>query len=363
MMSFLEEYEIYKIVNILGFILGLLFGIVAQKCQFCFSGSIKDYMLTNSTKRGASVVMAMIVAIIATTLVANIHEIDLHDTNYYRSDINYFTIILGGAIFGAGMIIADGCSSRHLIKFAQGDTHSLVTLIFIGIFAYVTTKGLFHEPISLITTNETLLSLSAFIGNFQLSLWFIIPLLLLILWFLIGKKFSRILSLSDGLLIGLFIATGWYITGVIGSESMERSISLISMTFVYPTAQTLELFTYYDIYNLTFGISIILGVLIGAFTMSRFNRRYSFGCTSNIKRNKLAYNMVGGAMMGVGGVLAIGCTVGQGLTGLSTLAFASFVAISSIMISGYITAIYFKRKDKLPMCFVFDWEDDCKVSR
>lgn len=119
----------------------------------------------------------------------------------------------------------------------------------------------------------------------------------------------------------------------------------------------------YFLRPLYFGISIILGVLVGAFTMSKFNKRYSFGCTSNIKRNKLTYNMLGGAMMGIGGVLAIGCTVGQGLTGLSTLASASFVAITSIMVSGYITAIYFKRKDKLPMCFVFDWEDNCKVSR
>jgi uncharacterized membrane protein YedE/YeeE len=363
MFSLLEEYEIYKIVNILGFVLGLMFGAVAQKCQFCFSGSIKDFMLTNSTKRGASVVVAMIVVIVATTFIAYINEIDLTATNFYKDNVNYFTIVLGGAIFGAGMIIADGCSSRHLIKFAQGDNHSLVTLIFIGIFAYVTTKGILYAPLQLVTQNETLLDLSSSIGNFTLSLWFILPLLLIILWFLIGKKLSRVLSLSDGLFVGLFISIGWYITGVIGADAMERSISLTSMTFVYPTAQTLELFTQYELYNLTFGISIILGILVGAFAMSRFNRRYSFGCTSNIKRNKLGYNMVGGAMMGVGGVLAIGCTVGQGLTGLSTLAFASFVAISSIMISGFITAIFLKRKDKLPMCFVFDWEDDCKVSR
>jgi uncharacterized membrane protein YedE/YeeE len=358
-----EEYEIYKIVNILGFILGVLFGIVAQKCQFCFSGSIKDYMLTKSTKRGASVVLAMIVAIVSTSLITNFNDIDFISTNFYKENVNYFTIVLGGALFGAGMIMADGCSSRHLIKFAQGDNHSLITLIFIGIFAYAATKGLFYEPISLVTQNETLLNISSSIGNFTLSLWFILPLLLFILWILIDKKVSRLVSLSDGIFIGLFIAVGWYITGVIGSDAMERSISTISMTFVYPTAQTLELFTQYENFNLTFGISIILGVLVGAFTMSKFNKRYSFGCTSNIKRNKLAYNMIGGAMMGVGGVLAIGCTVGQGLTGLSTLASASFVAITSIMVSGYISAIYFKRKDKLPMCFVFDWDDNCKVSR
>ena len=144
----LANYEIYEIINILGFLLGISFGMVAQKNQFCFSGSIKDYILTNSTKRASSVIMAMIVAISSTYLISLYFEIDLTQTNYFRENINYFSIILGGTLFGIGMMIADGCSSRHLIKFSQGDANSLVTVIFIGIFAYATTKGVFHILIS-----------------------------------------------------------------------------------------------------------------------------------------------------------------------------------------------------------------------
>ncbi|GKT31176.1 YeeE/YedE family protein [Aduncisulcus paluster] len=169
------------------------------------------------------------------------------------------------------MMIADGCSSRHLVKFAQGDPYSLVTLIFIGIFA--------------------------------------------------------ILSLRDGVVVGLLVAIGWYITGVVGADSMEKEIAVASMSFVYPTAQTLEFFTYYQVTELSFGVSIILGVLSG------------------------------GALMGVGGVLAIGCTVGQGLSGVSSLAVASVVAILSIMISAFITAKYLGKRDQLPMCFIFEWND------
>ena len=94
--------------------------------------------------------------------------------------------------------------------------------------------------------------------------------------------------------------------------------------------------------------------------MSKFNRRYSFGCTAAKGENRVRNNMIGGALMGTGGILSIGCTVGQGLTGLSTLAFASFIAILSIFISGYITAIILNRKNQLPMCFIFEWEDDDK---
>ena len=352
----LDNYEVFKIVNLSALILGLLFGAIAQKNQFCFSGSIKDYILTNSTKRAASVVMAVIIAIISTYFIANINEIDLSESIYLNENVNYFAIILGGALFGIGMMIADGCSSRHLVKFAQGDSYSLVTLVFIGIFAFATTRGFVNEFIVLITKNETLLNISSNIANTQLNIFVVLVPLFIFLW-LLTKSFSRILSLRDGVLMGLIVAGGWYITGVIGVESMEREIALASVTFVYPTAQTLEFFSYFQVTELSFGVSIILGVVSGAFIMSKFNRKYSFGCTSNLQHSKVKYNMIGGALMGVGGVLAIGCTVGQGLTGISTLAFASVLAISSIMISGFLTAKYLGKKDKLPMCFIFEWND------
>jgi uncharacterized membrane protein YedE/YeeE len=352
----LDNYAIYEIVNLSAFILGLLFGAIAQKKQFCFSGSIKDYMLTNSTKRAASVVMAMLVAIIATYFVSNIYDIDLTQSNYFKDDINYFTIILGGTLFGIGMMIADGCSSRHLVKFAQGDPYSLVTILFIAIFAYATTRGFLSGYISLITKNETLLSISSYIANEPLNIFVVVIPLFIYLWIL-TKSFKRMLTLLDGVLVGLLIAGGWYLTGVIGAESMEREIQLASMSFVYPTAQTLEFFTAYQVTAMSYGVSIILGVLSGAFIMSKFNKKYSFGCTSNLQHSKIKYNMIGGAMMGVGGVLAIGCTIGQGLTGVSSLAVASIVAILSIMISGFITAKYLRKRDRLPMCFIFEWND------
>ena len=90
----LENYEVYEIVNLSAFILGLLFGAIAQKNQFCFSGSIKDYILTDSTKRAASVVMAIIVAIIATYAVTNYNEIDLTEAYYLRENVNYFAILI-----------------------------------------------------------------------------------------------------------------------------------------------------------------------------------------------------------------------------------------------------------------------------
>ncbi len=353
----MEELEIYEIVNILGLLLGIILGAVAQKKQFCFSGSIKDYILTKSTMRGSSVIMAMITAIIATALVATQFELDLTETNYYKENINYFAIIFGGVLFGIGMMLADGCSNRQLIKFAQGDINSLITLIFIGIFAYATTKGFLHGYLNPFVNNETLITWSTAIENFTMNIYAVISILSIILIFLI-KKVKRVLSLLDGVTVGLLVAAAWYITGVIGEESMERTINLTGITFVYPTGKTLEFFTYYQVNELSFSISLVMGVLLGAFAMSKFNKKYSFGCTANQNINRTKYNMIGGALMGTGGVLSIGCTVGQGLTGLSTLAFASALAILTIFTSAVITALILNKKNKLPMCFIFEWKDN-----
>lgn len=351
------ELEIYEIINILGLIIGIILGVIAQKQQFCFSGSIKDFILTKSTMRGSSVIMAMIVAILSTTLISSYYEIDLTESIYYKENINYFSIIIGGLLFGTGMMLADGCSNRHLIKFAQGDSHSLIALIFVGIFAFATAKGFLNGFFSPIINNPTLLEWSSLIGNTTMNIYIVVGLLFIILLFLI-KKIQRIFSLWDGVLVGLLISASWYVTGVIGEESIERIVNLEAISFVYPTAQTIDLFSNYNAHNLTFPISLLLGVLLGAFSMSKINRRYSFGCTSGQGENKVKFNMIGGALMGTGGVLSIGCTVGQGLTGLSTLAFASFLAIFSIFISGTITALILNKKNKLPMCFIFEWKDN-----
>ncbi|APW65462.1 hypothetical protein LPB137_06185 [Poseidonibacter parvus] len=351
------DLEIFETVNILALLLGTVFGMVAQKQQFCFSGSVKDFILTKSTRRGSSVVMAMIVAIIATSLLSSYFEIDLTETVFFKEDINYFIIIFGGALFGIGMMLADGCGNRQLIKFAQGDSNSLITIIFIGIFAYATTKGILHGVLNPIINNETLIHLSSYIENVQMNIFVVLAILVALLLFLV-KKVKRVLTLWDGVVIGILISIAWYITGVVGAESMERVIDLTGITFVYPTAKSLELFMFYQVNELSFAISIVIGVLFGTFVMSFINKKYSFGCTAAQNINRTKYNMIGGALMGTGGVLSIGCTVGQGLTGLSTLAFASFLAIVSIMVSGIITALLLNKKNKLPMCFIFDWKDN-----
>ncbi len=193
---------------------------VAQKTQFCFSGSIKDFILDGSTRRAASVLTAMITAIVSSQLLSTIYQIDFTQTIYLQSTINYGTIMLGGLLFGSGMMIADGCSSRHLVKFSQGDLHSLVAIIFIAIFAYMTSKGIFSYGLGLIEKSELLLSLSALIPNRPVSIFITLPLLLLALWKIV-PSLKNLFSCLDGLIIGLLIGFAWFVTGVLGFNEFE----------------------------------------------------------------------------------------------------------------------------------------------
>ncbi len=352
-MSIFDDLELYQTINIFALFIGMIYGIVAQKTQFCFSGSIKDYILNKSTRRSASVITAIITAIVSSQLLSTLYAIDFDQTIYLQTDMNYVTIILGGALFGIGMMLADGCSSRHLVKFSQGDLHSLVTLLFIAVFAYMTSKGVFSSLFAMLEQNETLISLSAFIPNRPVPVFLAIVLLLVALYRVL-PKFKNIFSCVDGLMIGLLIGLSWFVTGVIGFDEFEP-LPLEALSFVYPSGKALEYLMFFSGSTLSFGITVIFGILAGGFIMSLFNKKYRFGCAAPQNDNKLKHAMIGGSLMGIGGILSLGCTIGQGLSGISTLAFVSFLAIASITASAYFTAAYMAKKNALPGCFTFDW--------
>jgi hypothetical protein len=204
-----------------------------------------------------------------------------------------------------------------------------------------------NKAVYAIYSNETLLKLSSYIGNSKMNIYIVIAILLILLWML-TKGFKNILLHKEALVIGLLIVVGWYITGVYAAQTLEldtRYVNMANMSFVGPPAQVLELFTHYKTTKLDFGISLVLGVLVGAFAMSRFEVKATTCCSVSPDKNKLRNSIIGGSMMGVGGIMAIGCTVGQGLTGLSTLGFSSFISISTIFISSYLTAQYFNKRE------------------
>jgi uncharacterized protein len=342
-------------LSLIALFIGLTYGFVAQRKQFCFSGSIKDIILFKHTRRTASLIVAITSALFATQAIGYFYEVDFTTTRYYMN-INYIFIILGGVLFGYGMMISDGCSSRHLIKFAQGEKDSFLILTALGIFSYLT--------YTFISTNFEAIYSNDLIKNtmvgkvFEIPLYIIAPILLYLLYrsLIICMNFFQVL---DGVMIGLLVAITWYATTIYASDFF-LNISSQSLSFVYPLGKIGEyIFSGLNISHLHFGVVTVFGIIAGAFISSKFNKQYSKKqMCDNSQQNppSLLKKLFGGACMGIGGILAVGCTVGQGLSGFSTLSFASFLAISSIYISAYFTARYMHKNNALIACFVFDFE-------
>lgn len=341
----------------LSILIGFIYGVIAQRKQFCFSGGIKDLILFKHTRRTASLVVAITTAILFTQAISYIYSIDLTQTRYYLN-INYLFIILGGIMFGYGMMISDGCSSRHLIKVAQGEKDSFFILLTLGLFSYITYSlfSTFNESIY----SSKFIELTTSLHVLEIPLYLVAPVLLYLLYLNL-KKCMNFFQVLDGFAIGLLVSFVWFVTAVI-SQEFFIDISIQSLSFVYPLGKIIEFVgSGFSSSYLIFSVLIVIGVLLGSFISSRFNKRYSkkFMC-DNSQQNppSLFKKIIGGAFMGVGGILAVGCTVGQGLSGVSSLSLASFLAIISIYSSAYFTAIYMHKNNALIACFVFDFE--CK---
>jgi uncharacterized membrane protein YedE/YeeE len=351
----LSEQTPEKFYLYVSLFIGFLYGFIAQREQFCFSGGIKDFILFKQTKRTASLIVAILTAILVTQYLSHKFEIDFLDTRYY-SNVNYLLIVLGGALFGYGMMISDGCSSRHLIKMAQRDTDSIFVLLSLGVFSFLT--------YTLLAQYNDVIHQNTFVEYFQkdssfpISIYLIVAILVFFLYKNIGS-IKNLLQTWDGLLIGFIVSFGWIVTYYFINE-MFLDETLQSLSFVYPIGKTIE-YAYSKMSTnlVAFPILVMFGVIAGAFISSLFNSKYSkkqMCDTSNQNPPKLWLKMFGGACMGIGGILAIGCTVGQGLSGLSTLSFASLIAITSIYISAYITAYFMHKNNSLIACFYFDFK-------
>jgi len=335
--------------------LGFLYGVIAQQKQFCFSGGIKDLILFKHTRRTASLLVAITTAVISTQTISYFYEIDLTQTHYYLN-INYLFIILGGIMFGYGMMVSDGCSSRHLIKFSQGDKESFYILLSLGLFSYLTyyILSVYNLEIQELFIFQTFTTLQ----TYKIPLLIMLPILGYFLYKNL-QKYIHFFQVLDGFFIGLLITITWYITTIL-FQDLFINIQAQSLSFVYPLGKIIQyLQSGFSTSYLTFPVFIVFGVLLGAFLSSKFNKQYSkkLMCDNSQQNPPSLYKkLFGGALMGIGGILALGCTVGQGLSGLSSLSFASLLAISSIYISAYLTAKSMHKNNALIACFIFDFE-------
>lgn len=333
-----------------GFLAGALFGATAQITHFCTLGAISDALLMGNLNRLRAWLLAIAVALIGSQFLHLLGWIDLNGAAYLTPSLSWLGAIAGGFLFGFGMSRTGGCGNRTLVRLGAGNLKSLVVILVMGLFAAMTMRG----PIAVIRlqlesrldldlteagfAQQGLTDLFAAITGLEASLVRLSLTLLIgggLLIYCLGNADFRASPRNQaaGLILGLLIPAGWAITGILGNDPFDP-VRLASFTFVGPTADGLLYLMTFTGATLDFGIAAIGGVILGAFAMALATR--SFRLETFTDADDFIRHLTGAALMGIGGVLAMGCTIGQGMTGLSTLALSSLLTFAAILAGGVV---------------------------
>jgi uncharacterized protein len=329
-----------NIVILAGLLIGLVYGAVGLLSGFCLMSSLRGWWAQGDGRLVRTYALAMGVAIAATQLLAVRQVVDLGKSIYLQPTFSAPLMFVGGVLFGYGMVLSNGCGSRALVLLGRGNLRSLVVVIVLGIAAEVTLKGLiapgrifllqWTQITASITSLPALIAKLGVSETFARSLAAPIVSAALIIFAFSHAPFQRAWGqIAAGLIVGLLIAGGWYATGYLGADDFNPT-PVASLTFVAPIADTLQYLMLSTGLTLNFGIVTVSGVFVGSLATALATQRFHWEGYSSPQH--MLRSVSGAVLMGVGGVAALGCSVGQGLTGLSTLALASFVAVAGIFL-------------------------------
>ena len=343
----MDELSTSSQVAVAGFFLGLVFGAVVQRTHFCTMGAIADLVLFGDGRRMRAWLLAIAVAIFGSQALVSTGVVDLGGSFYRASDILWLGALLGGLMFGFGMTQTGGCTSRNLVRLGAGNLKSLVVLLVMGVTAYMTMNGLLAIPrlrmevIGGITaTDQGIGSMLGLAGPALFLLALMIAAALAAFCFKDRKFRTSGKDVTAGFVLGALIPLGWLITGIFGADDFEPE-PLASLAFVAPIARGLVYLMTYPAAPISFGIAAVGGVLLGGFVSARAVGDFRIEGFSG--QDDLIRHLTGAVLMGAGGVLGLGCTIGQGMTGLSTLAIGSVLTTLSIMAGGVLGVRYLER--------------------
>lgn len=336
------------------FALAFLFGAIAQRLGFCTMGAIADVVSFGDTTRLRQWLFAIGVAMLGTQLLAATGAIDTAAAIYTTPRFTWLAYVIGGLCFGFGMVLAGGCGSRTLVRIGGGNLKSLVVFFVLGLSAFITLKGAFAlfrvgaiEPASLQLASPqdvpSLLGVRLGIEGAPMHAALGIAFAALIaVWALRLREFRTPENVLGSAALGAVVVGIWYVSGHIGHLA-EHPVTLEdtyiatasgrmeSLTFVAPIAHTLDwlMFTSDKSKVLTLGVVAVLGTIAGSAAYAITARRFRWEGFASTEDT--ANHLVGAILMGFGGVTALGCTIGQGISGLSTLALGSFLAFGAIV--------------------------------
>lgn len=320
-----------------GLAAGAVLGVAGRAGRFCTLAMLEDAFFGSDFRRLKSFALAASVALLATQALAAFGIVDLSRSIYLTASIGLGGAILGGLMFGVGMSLVGTCGFGTLVRIGGGDLRAIVVFLVLGLSALATMRGIagmlrlmLIEPLSVrlpegITQNLTSL-LGA--GGATRAILVVAISATLAFWALAdGKLIRSPRLLASGLAVGAAVAFGWFATGWLADDEFDP-VRVSSLTFVAPLGDAILYIATFSGARLNFGIGSVAGVVAGSFAAAMLARGFRWEACDDAR--ELKRHMIGALLMGIGGIMSLGCTIGQGLSAFSTLAVSAPITMVAI---------------------------------
>jgi hypothetical protein len=361
------QLDLYTQVLLWGFSLAVILGAVANKTNFCSMGGVSDWINFGDKNRLRSWILAMAVAVLGISFLEYLGMIDMNLTTsnetsnppYRTPTFVWLRNVVGGFLFGIGMTLTSGCGHKTMVRLGGGNMKSVVVLIVMSMAASIMIFTSFDYliflqwmmPLSIDFTQYGVSGQdlgSVIVGltglDAQPIIWLLAALavgLAMLIWVMKAADFRANRELlSAGLIVGLLVVMIWYLTaGSIGQALLEEldfmdqrpyAAGAQSFSFIAPAAHIAQyIYQGFPPVYLSFGIVLVVGVVVGSFLYTLIVRKLRIEWFASW--SDFFNHVIGATLMGVGGILGMGCTIGQGITGVATLALGSFVTVIAII--------------------------------
>jgi len=327
-------------VTVAGLVVGLGFGAFAQRSRFCLRSAVIEF---SRGAIGSNVTVWLVAfgsAVVFTQALISTGHLNITEARQLTGQGSLSGAVIGGLMFGAGMILARGCASRLLVLSATGNLRALVSGLILTIIAQASLRG------GLSPAREWLAGLWTVSGEGARDLVVLLRLenetplmigagLLALAFFFAVLNRTGTWRVAGALGVGAMIAVGWMLTDAISSQSFNPT-GIKSVSFIGPSADTLMGFINNPSLPLVFDLGLVPGVFAGSFIAALFAGELKLQCFS-LEESPMPRYVLGAMLMGFGGMLAGGCAVGAGMTGGSIFSLTAWVALSAMWAGAAVT--------------------------
>ena len=316
-----------------GFSIGVVFAIMVQRFRFCLVAGISNLILIKDHRQANAFAVALLVAITGTQLLEIMDIVAIADSSYRNNTLDWFGATVGGLLFGIGAAIAGGCAARTIVRTMEGSIHSLIVLLSFAIVAAIAQFGFLETPRIVLThANSIQLTTDAGLASIlSLPSWLVLIAVVIGLLIFIAKGWKNSPDKSMliiGIIVGLLVVCGWYITGVLAQDEFNPT-NPSAMTISGPLARFGYIITSGRIPALSFSISFVIGTAVVSLLLALATRQFKVTAP---QKGMAKVALLGGSLMGLGAIMAYGCNIGQGLSGISTLSMESLLAVIGMVL-------------------------------